>query len=177
MISTSVYIGTSLDGFIAKKDGNIDWLVKFESAEIGDSYLQFIGNIDVHVIGRGTYEKVLTFEPWPYEKKVFVLSNTIKDLPVHLKHKVEIISMSPHEVLKHLLSLGFSSIYIDGGEVIQQFLREDCVDELIITRIPILLGNGIPLFGLLNQPLSLKHEGTQVFQNGLVKSHYKRERS
>ncbi|ULQ52706.1 dihydrofolate reductase family protein [Flavihumibacter fluvii] len=174
MITTAVYIGTSLDGFIAKKDGNIDWLVKFESPEIGESYMQFMRNIDVHVIGRNTFDKVLTFDPWPFEKKVFVLSTTLNDLPNHLKQKVEIISMAPREVLKYLSDLGFSNIYIDGAKVIQHFLQEDCVDELIITRIPVLLGDGIPLFGLLDQALSFKHEGTLVFQNGLVKSHYKR---
>jgi dihydrofolate reductase len=170
----SVYIGASLDGFIAKKDGNTDWLVKFESPEIGHSYEKFMQHIDAHVIGRGTFEKVLGFTQWPFKKKVFVLSTTINELPQHLKEKVTVLSLAPHEVLQYLSNKGFSHIYVDGGKVIQQFLKEDCIDELIITRIPVLLGSGIPLFGWLDHELCFNHTGTEVFSNGLVKSHYKR---
>lgn len=173
-IKSSVYIGTSLDGFIARKDGNIDWLVKFESTEIGESYMQFMENIDAHVIGRGTFEKVLTFETWPFEKKVFVLSNAIKNIPLHLVDKVEIIAMSPVNVLNYLSNKGFTKIYIDGGKVIQQFLQADCVDEMIITKIPVLLGDGISLFGQLEHPIQFIHVSTKVFSNGLVKCQYQR---
>jgi len=174
-MKTSVYIGTSLDGLIARKDGNIDWLVKFESEEIGQSYKEFISKIDAIVIGRGTFEKVLSFPSWPYELKVFVLSNSIREAPEPLKEKVTILSMKPKELLQYLSGQGFSSIYIDGGNVIQSFLKEDCIDEIIITKVPVLIGSGISLFGQLEKDLSFKHMQTDVYANGLVKSRYERK--
>ena len=171
-MKTHVYIGTSLDGFIARKDGDLDWLVKFEGREIQDSYQEFIGKIDAIVIGRGTFEKVLTFPSWPYDRKVFVLSTTIKELPATLKDKATVLSMKPNELLSYLSDEGISNIYVDGGKVIQAFLREDCIDEMIITKVPVLLGKGIPLFGEIDNLLSFDHIQTNVFSNGLVKSHY-----
>ena len=171
-----VYIGTSLDGFIARKDGDIDWLIKFENQEVNDSYGEFISKIDVIVIGRGTFEKVLTFPTWPYEKKVFVLSTGIKQIPDILRGKVTVLSMKPGELLNYLSNEGFSNIYIDGGKVIQDFLKEDYVDELIVTQVPVLIGSGIPLFGYLDNDLQFKHIRTNIYSNGLVKSHYERKR-
>ena len=171
-----VYIGTSLDGFIARKDDNIDWLVKFQNPEVHDSYGEFMSRIDAIVIGRGTFEKVLSFPAWPYEKKVFVLSNSIKQVPAALKEKLTLLSMRPRELMSHLAREGFSNIYVDGGKVIQDFLKEDCVDEMIITRVPELIGSGIPLFGYIEKDLAFEHIRTDVFANGLVKSRYVRRR-
>src|SRR6186713_1803071 len=145
-----VFIGTSLDGFIARKDGDIDWLVQFANNEAVDAYEKFMSRIDAIVIGRGTFEKVISFPSWPYEKKVFVLSTSIKEVPSLLKEKVTILSMKPAELLSYLSSEGFSSIYVDGGKVIQDFLKEDLIDELIISKAPVLIGSGIPLFGHLD---------------------------
>jgi dihydrofolate reductase len=173
-MKTAAYIGTSLDGFIARKDGDIDWLIQFENQEVNQNYEEFISVIDAIVIGRGTFEKVLTFSSWPYMKKVFVLSNHIKQIPNSIKEKVTILSMEPKEVLNYLSDKGFSNIYVDGGKVIQSFLKENLIDELIITRVPILIGSGIPLFGELDNDLQFKHVQTNVYSNGLVKSLYKR---
>lgn len=173
-IKTFIYIGVSLDGFIARSDGNLDWLIKFESPEVHKSYSEFISNIDAVVIGRGTFEKVLSFPGWPYERPVFVLSSSLKHLPDSLEGKVKIISMKPKEVLHFLSGKGFSSIYVDGGKVIQQFLKENCIAEMIISRVPVLIGSGIPLFGFLERDLHFKHMETRVYSNGLVKSHYER---
>ena len=175
-MKTSVYIGTSLDGFIAREDGDIEWLVKYQNKEVGDSYVAFIKRIDAIVIGRGTYEKVLTFPSWPYDRKVFILSNTIKQLPEKLKGKATVLSMQPKELLDHLSKEGFSNLYIDGGKVIQGFLKADCIDELIITRVPELIGSGIPLFGGLENDLAFKHIKTETYSNDLVKSYYERDR-
>ena len=175
-MKTSVYVGTSLDGFIARKDGDIDWLVKFQNNEVSKSYEEFISRIDTIVIGRGTYETVLNFPSWPYEKKVFVLSTSIKQIPDSLKGKASILSMKPKELLDFLSHEGFSNIYVDGGKVIQNFLKEDCIDELIVTKLPVLIGNGIPLFGDLNNDLQFKHVRTDIYSNGLVKSHYERKK-
>ena len=174
-VKTFVYVGTSLDGFLAKKDGNIDWLNEFQSQEVFESYKEFIGTIDAIVIGRGTFESVLTFSSWPYDKPVFILSSTLTQIPEKLKGNATLISMKPKELLKHLERKGFSNIYVDGGKVIQGFLREDCIDEMIITRIPILLGEGIPLFGPLGTDLRFEHVRTSVLANGLVKSWYRRK--
>ena len=117
----SVYIGTSLDGFIARKDGNIDWLVEFANDEAILAYQEFINRIDAIIIGRGTFEKVLSFPTWPYEREVFVLSTSIKQLPDVKREKVTVLSMKPRVLLKHLSDKGFSSIYVDGGKVIRVF--------------------------------------------------------
>ena len=175
-MKTTVYVGTSLDGFIARKDDDIGWLVRFQNPEVHDSYNEFISRIDAIVTGRGTFEKVLSFPTWPYEKKVFVLSTSLKQIPDTLKEKVTVLSMKPAELLSYLSGKGFSNIYIDGGKVIQSFLKEDLIDELIITKVPVLIGTGIPLFGYLDTDLEFEHIRTTTYSNGLVKSHYERKR-
>ena len=174
---THVYIGTSLDGFIARTDGDIDWLVGFANDEAVKSYEEFTSRIDAMVIGRGTFEKVLDFPVWPYHKKVFVLSRTVKEVPERLKESVTILAMQPKEVLGYLSDAGFSGIYVDGGKVIQSFLRADLIDEMIVSKVPVLIGGGIPLFGLMEVDLEFKHVQTQICSNGLVRSYYLRKRS
>ena len=171
-----VYIGTSLDGFIARKDADINWLTQFANDEAIYAYEKFMSEIDAIVIGKGTFEKVMTFSSWPYEKKVFVLSNSIQQMPEVLRTKATLLSMPPKELLVYLSGKGFSSIYIDGGKVIQDFLKEDLIDELTIATVPILIGNGIPLFGYLDIDLQFKHLRTEVQSNGLVRSYYERIR-
>jgi dihydrofolate reductase len=175
-VKTSVYIGTSLDGFIAKTDGNIDWLTQYANDDAIHAYEEFMNWIDAIVIGRGTFEKILSFPSWPYIKKAFVLSSSLKQLPDTLRDKATLLSMNPKELLSYLSRIGFSSIYVDGGKVIQSFLKEDLIDDLIISKVPLLIGNGIPLFGFLGANLQFKHIRTEVQSNGLVRSYYKRER-
>lgn len=134
-----------------------------------------MSRIDAIVIGKGTFEKVLTFPSWPFEKKVFVLSTSIKQVPDTVGEKVTILSMKPGELLSYLSSKGFSSIYVDGGKVIQGFLKEDLIDELIISKTPMLIGSGISLFGYLDTDLQFKHMRTEVSSNGLVRSYYERK--
>src|SRR5258706_4197307 len=176
-MKTIVYIGTSLDGFIARKDGDIDWLTQFANDEAIHAYEELINRIDAIVIGKNTFEAVLAFPSWHYTKKVFVLSSSIKQAPDIVKEKVTILSMKPGELLNYLSGKGFSNIYIDGGKVIQDFLKEDLIDELIISKAPILIGSGIPLFGYLDIDLKFKHLRTEVHSNGLVRSYYERERN
>ena len=175
-MKTTIYVGTSLDGFIARKDGDIDWLVKYQNKEVHESYNEFINRIDAMVIGRGTYEKVLSFPEWPYEKKVFVLSTSLKQIPGTLNEKATLVAMKPAALLNYLSDKGFSNIYVDGGKVIQSFLKEDLIDELIITRVPELIGTGIPLFGYLDNDLRFEHIKTNIYSDGLVKSQYERKR-
>ena len=173
---TTVYVGTSLDGFIARKDGDIDWLVKYQNKDVHNSYNEFIKRIDAMVIGRRTFEKVLSFPEWPYEKKVFVLSTTLNQIPETLNKRATLLSMKPAALLNYISDQGFSNLYIDGGKVIQSFLKEDLIDELIITRVPELIGTGIPLFGFLDNDLQFEHILTNIYSDGLVNSHYKRKR-
>jgi dihydrofolate reductase len=175
-MNTKVYIGTSLDGFIARKDGDFGWLSQFANDEAIRTYEEFINTIDAIVIGKGTFEKVLTFPSWPYTKKVFVLSNSIKKVPDAAKGEVTILSMRPKDLLIYLSEIGVVNIYIDGGIVIQDFLKEDLIDELIIARVPILIGSGIPLFGYLEIDLQFIHINTQIQSNGLIRSYYERIR-
>ena len=174
-MKTTAYIGTSLHGFIARKDGEIDWLIQFDSPEINQSYTEFVSDIDAIVIGRGTFEKVLTFPTWFYQQKVFVLSTQIKQIPDYLKEKVTVLSMKPKELLLYLSDKGYSKLYVDGGKVIQSFLINDLLDELIITRVPVLIGDGIPLFGRLEHDITFNHMQTKIFSNGLVMSRYEKK--
>ena len=145
-IKVSVYIAASLDGFIARKNGDIDWLSTGGEGGEDFGYTTFMASIDMIVMGRNTFEKVLTFGSWPYDKKVIVLSNRDLTLPLHLTGKVETLHHPPRELLHELERRGSRHIYLDGGLTIQRFLREGLVNEMTITTIPILIGEGLPLF-------------------------------
>ncbi|MEL7005693.1 MAG: dihydrofolate reductase family protein [Bacteroidota bacterium] len=127
-------------------------------------------------MGRNSFEKVLTFGSWPYDKPVFVLSNRLNSVPEDLAATVEIVSGGLKELVSGLAKRGYHNLYIDGGRTIQSFLAEDMIDGIIITKIPVLLGDGIPLFGRLTGELKFKHEKTEIFNNALVKSAYTRLR-
>ncbi|MBI3125095.1 MAG: dihydrofolate reductase [Ignavibacteriales bacterium] len=171
-----VYIATSLDGFIAKKDGGIDWLLETPNPGGSDfGFSEFMKSVDAIVMGRNTFELVLTFSEWHYTKPVFVLSNTLQSVPNNVTDKAEILSGNPESIIKELNSRGYKNLYIDGGITIQKFLDQELIDELIITRIPILLGDGIPLFAGLTKEQKFEHLNTEVYNNSLVKSHYKRK--
>ena len=172
-----VYIATSLDGFIATADGGVDWLDEIPNPDQSDfGYAEFMRSIDAIVMGRNSFEKVLTFVSWPYDKPVFVLSNRLNSVPDNLAATVEIVSGSLKELVDCLAQRGYHNLYIDGGRTIQSFLAEDMIDTMIITKVPVLLGDGIPLFGRLTGKLQFKHEKTEIFNNMLVKSIYTRLR-
>jgi dihydrofolate reductase len=172
-----VYIATSLDGFIATIDGGLDWLDEIPNPEKSDfGYAEFMSGIDAIVMGRITFEKVLTFGLWPYEKPVYILSKSKVDIPKELESKVKTITGRPKEVVDQLKGLGHQNLYVDGGITIQGFLEEDLIDEMIITRVPVLLGNGIPLFGKITRRLYFSHEKTELLSEMLAKSYYKRVR-
>ncbi len=171
-----VYVGVSLDGFIADVNGDLAWLEKFADDEVSRGYIEFMESVDAVVVGRATFEKVFSYPSWPYTRKVFVLSTTLTAVPKHLAGKAEIISMEPREVLTYVGGKGFTLIYVDGGRTIQRFLNDDCIDEMVISRVPLILGSGIPLFSSLDNPLSFAHVHTDVYSNGLVQSRYIRTR-
>jgi len=167
----SVFIGTSVDGFIARKDGELDFLPEGGGEPHG--YDEFIKSVDALVIGRKTYETVLDFPEWPYgEKRVIVLSSRPLDFSKVRGGAVEQMSGSPEEIAKKLAESGVQHVYVDGGMTIQRFLAAGLVDRLIITRVPVLIGDGIPLFGALPRDIRLQHVATQHYATGLVKSEY-----
>lgn len=173
-----VFIGKSLDGFIAGKNGELDWLEMIpnpENVEMG--FTSLIQEIDAVVMGKTTFEVVCGFGgEWPYSKHVFVLSNSLQEVPEKLRNKVTLLKGSPREVLDNIHEKGYFKLYIDGGRTIQAFLKEDLIDELRITTIPILLGGGFPLFGELPEPLEFEHIESNVFLEQLVQNCYRRKR-
>lgn len=174
----TVYIATSLDGYIADKDGGLDWLNSTPNPDnIDMGFYSFMDQIDALLMGRNTFETVVDFGgEWPYSKPVFVLSNSLTNVPEHLSEKVFIINGSLTEVLNQLHQQGKKSLYIDGGLTVQNFLKEDLIDELIITTMPILLGGGVSLFGKLTNELKFELVKSEVFLGQLVQNHYKRKR-
>ena len=175
--TTIVYIATSLDRFIARTDGSIDWLGEPDPSE-DYGWADFIRLIDHIVMGRNTFEKVLSFgEVWPYEgTPLTVLSSTLDEIPMYLQGKVDILSLQPSAVLDHLRNQGRKRIYVDGGETIQRFLQADLIDELILTTLPVLIGSGIPLFGSIDSDMAWEHVSTKTFNQGIVQSVYHRNR-
>ncbi|KXH76424.1 MAG: diacylglycerol kinase [Candidatus Thorarchaeota archaeon SMTZ-45] len=172
-----IYIATSLDGFIATNDGGLDWLDEIPNPEKSDfGFAEFMSGIDAILMGRRTFEKVLTSGLWPYEKPVYVLSKSKVDVPKELESKVKTINGNPKELVDRLKELGHQNLYVDGGITIQSFLEEDLIDEMIITRVPVLLGNGIPLFDSLTRRLHFCHKKTELLNEMLVKSFYSRVR-
>jgi len=173
-----VYIATSLDGYIADRNGNLDWLNGVPNPDNSDyGFAAFMDRIDALIMGQKTLQTVLEFGgEWPYSKPVFVWSTTLKTIPGELQGKAEIIHGSVHSVLAALRDRGFTRLYIDGGKTIQSLLEQDLIDELIITKIPVLLGGGVPLFGSLPTHLQFEHLGTEVFGGQLVQSRYIRKR-
>jgi dihydrofolate reductase len=170
-MTVSVFVGTSLDGFIARRNGDFDFL----PADGGEphGYDEFMATVDALVIGRNTFETVLKFPTWPYGKKrVVILSHRPVNLSAVRGGVVEQMSGEPAEIVAKLASSGAHHLYVDGGITIQRFLRAGLVHRLTITRVPVLVGDGIPLFGPLSGDLRLTHIATQQYPSGLVKSEY-----
>jgi dihydrofolate reductase len=170
-MKASVFIGTSLDGFIARPNGTFDFLPEGGGEPHG--YNEFIASVDAIVIGRKTFETVLTMTPWPYgDKRVVVLSGKALDFSGVVGGRVEQMSGSPEEIVAKLAATGATHAYIDGGITLQRFLRAGLIQRLIITRVPVLIGEGIPLFGTVPHDIRLRHINTKQYPSGLVSSEY-----
>ena len=171
----SVFIATSLDGFIARSNGDIEWLTgeAEESDEETYGYNEFIESVDALVMGRNSFEKVLSFDEWPYEVNVFVLTRRPLKIPEHLLERVSVTSGNPVDIVDRLSEKGYHHLYVDGGQTIQHFLRAGLIQEITLTRIPVIIGSGIPLFGPLKKDIRLHHLSTRTFDNGFVQSKYR----
>ncbi len=174
----SVFIATSIDGYIADKNGSIDWLQSIPNPNNEDmGYVEFTKDIDALVMGRTTFETVCGFDiDWPYEKPVFVLSNTLNEIPESHKGKAFLVKGSLTKILEHIHQKGYNRLYIDGGATIQSFLKEDLIDEMLITIIPIVLGGGSSLFSKLPKELEFEYIKSNIFLNQLTQNHYKRKK-
>jgi dihydrofolate reductase len=170
-MTVSVFVGTSVDGFIARPNGALDFLPEGGGEPHG--YTEFIASVDAIVIGRKTFETVLAFEAWPYgDKRVVVLSNRPVDFSAVRGGVVEHMAGTPAQIVSQLAATGAHHLYVDGGLTIQGFLRAGVIHRLVITRVPVLIGEGIPLFGTLPRDIPLKHISTRHFSSGLVQSEY-----
>jgi dihydrofolate reductase len=175
-MKATVYIATSVDGFIAKSDGDIEWLHNPDYAIEGEDmgYAEFTSSYDCLLMGKNSFEKVHSFGFWPYEgKRTVVLSKSLKDLPKELADKAELSSLGIRDLVSKLESEGVKHLYVDGGSLIQSFLKEKMITDIIITQIPILLGDGISLFakgGIENQ---LELIESKSYPNGFVQNRFK----
>lgn len=173
----SVYIALTVDGFIATPDGGVDFLTPFqESADDDMGFTDFMNEIDVIVMGRKSFEKVISFGPevWPYgDTLVVVWTRGGVEIPEVRKDTVTYSSLKPSKLMKELAQKGYKHAYIDGGTTIRQFLKAEQIQEMILTRVPILLGKGISLFGDSDQQATLTHVKTKSYKNGLVMSRYR----
>ena len=169
-MTASVFVGISVDGFLARPNGDIDWLPE---APEPHGYDEFMATVDAIVLGRNSFEKVLTLGPWVYgDKRVVVLSSRPVDLSAAIGGVVEEMSGPPADIVSRLAQSGAHHLYIDGGITIQSFLRAGLIQRLVITRVPVLIGEGIPLFGALPRDIRLHHVATRHYPSGLVQSEY-----
>lgn len=174
----SVFIATSLDGYIADKCGKIDWLESIPNPDNDDmGYVAFTKNIDALVMGRTTFETVLAFDiDWPYYKPVFVLSNKLKEIPQSHQDKAFLVKGTLIDILEHIHAQGYERLYIDGGTTIRSFLKADLIDEMILTTIPILLGGGSPLFEDLPHEQEFELMDSRTYLNQITQNHYRRKK-
>ena len=175
-IKTSIFIATSLDGFIARKDGSLDWLDRINKtvpAGVDGGFADFLASVNALVMGRNTFEQVLSFNHWPYgQKPVIVLANKPLEIPTDLKTTVSISHESPSALLLRLEHMGIKHVYVDGGLTIQSFIKEGLINEMTITLAPVALGEGKPLFGALATDIGLEHISTKSF-HGFVQIKYR----
>jgi dihydrofolate reductase len=166
----SIYIATSIDGYIARKDGSLDWLeYGHEGGDEDYGFKKFFNSVDALILGRNTYEVVSGFEKWPYEgKRVIVLTRTLKEV----RQEAELFCGELSELLSKLHSENIKHVWVDGGVTASNFLEAGLVDFLTISVIAMVLGSGIPLFSLMNKESKCRLLNTQSYPSGLVQLNY-----
>lgn len=170
MTTAHVFIATSLDGFIARPDGRLDWLLQRSDSAEDHGYANFMADKDAIVMGRGTYQTVADMEPWPYDRPAYVLSKELAGTPVPEAQQGQVffLDLTLKDLMAKLERENFQKIYVDGGQVVQSFLREGLVNDMVITTVPVLIGSGRPLFGALSNDIDLKLISSQSFPSGMV---------
>ncbi len=175
MLHASAFIATSLDGYISRADNSIDWLEDASSDATEDyGYEAFVSSVTCVVMGRKTFQRILTFPEWPYQtQRAIVMSSTLKTIPESLGDNVQLFNGSAQDVVQLLEAEGDSHLYVDGSRVIQDFIAAGLLTDITITTVPILLGEGVSLFGgPLPKDVKLRHVATRAYQNGFVQSQY-----
>ncbi len=169
-----VMMAITLDGFVARKDHSLDWLMKQDTDGEDHGFEEFLARIDVIVMGSGSFRTVLGFDRWPYAKPVIVMSRTMshEDVPAGLRGRVEITDLGPVALMNDLKARGIRRVYIDGGAVVRSFMQKGLISDLKLAIVPILIGDGIRLFGDVDQDIDLKLAGTKAFPSGLVEMLY-----
>jgi dihydrofolate reductase len=177
-VTNYIYIATSLDGFIADSDGGVEWLDSVPVPEGDDlGFSDFMSNVDAVIMGRVTFETLIGFGVgWHYGVPGIILSSTMTKAPKEFADHVTFACGNPREIVDLANSQGYSNLYVDGGATVQGFLRDDLIDELIISEIPVLLGDGVPLFGQLDRRLDYEFVGCEVLVDQIVKKHFRRRR-
>ena len=174
-MKASVFIAASVDGLIARLDNSLDWLENPRTRPGQDyGYQQFIQSVDALLMGRSTFNVIRGLKDWLAPKlPTFILTHRPLRLPAGQFTHVERIQRSPAEVYRELESRGYQHIYVDGGQVISAFLSASQIDEMIITRIPILLGCGIPLFSALDHEIKLELLSAIDFSDGFTQNKFR----
>lgn len=171
-----VFIATSLDGYIASRNHGLDWLDELPNPGDEDyGFSEFMDGTDAILMGRVTFDVVSHFRPWPYDKPVLVATSSLREVPEDLTGSVQLVAGSPTELSATARAAGHRSLYVDGGRLITSFLAADLIDTMIISRLPVVLGDGIPLFGHLPHPSWWQHESTRSYATGIVQSTYSRK--
>ena len=175
VITGHVFIATSLDGFVARPDHQLDWLTSIDTRGQDMGYDTFMASVDGIVMGRGSFETVCGFPEWPYKKPVVVMSRSLTDadLPEALRGRVRLSRLEPAAVMQMLEDEGWSRVYVDGGALVQSFLRDGLIADLIVTTAPVLIGAGKRLFGALNEDMMLETSSVTQFECGMVQTHYR----
>jgi dihydrofolate reductase len=170
------YIAQSLDGFIATADGGLDWLPTPDPQGEDYGYQGFLDSVDGLLLGRRTFEQVMTMGPWPYADKVSrVFTHNLPTIVDNIPNNVSLITQSPYEVIHGLYAQGLKRLWLIGGsKLITSFREAMLIDQYIITTIPVRLGQGIPLF----QPSSRREffccKASQTYANKITQSHFER---
>ena len=174
MTTGHVFMAASLDGFVARLDHARDGLMKQKTGGEDHGYDTFMENIDGLVMGSGSFKTVIGFDDWPYKKPVIVMSGSMseKDIPADLMDSVKLTRLGPKDIMSSLNREGWKRAYVDGGKIVQSFIREGLVEDITISHIPILIGSGIRLFGEIDQDIDLQLQSSRTFGSGLVQSHY-----
>ncbi|MGQ7846045.1 dihydrofolate reductase family protein [Granulosicoccus sp. 3-233] len=170
-----VFMAMSLDGFVAREDFSLDWLMKQNTEGEAHGHEAFMSSVDCVVMGSGSFRTALKFDIWPYEKPAVVLSKSLnpRDIPDKLRDKVSICELTPPEVMASLAEKGWQRVYVDGGKIIQSFLREGLISDMTVTLVPILIGSGKRMFGELDADIDLQLLESSSFPSGLVTSRYR----
>ena len=175
MTTGHIFIATSLDGFVARQDYRLDWLMKQKTEGEDHGYDAFLKSVDGLVMGSGSYKTVLAFGEWPYAQPVVVMSRSLSqaDVPAELTDRVRVTKLAPPDLMRELQAEGWDRAYIDGGQVVQSFLRANLIQDLIVTLVPILIGEGRRLFGTVVGDIDLELLGATSFPSGLLQTRYR----